>query len=299
VQQTFAITSQKYLAFCCVLRYISEYIRRSTERIGMSHRYDDLITEAMAELADDVGGLRPIETALAELTRAAVRLIEGVDCADILLIKGGEFRSVGATSPIAAGVDLAQRWTGEGPCLDAAERDVIVRCNDLGGDCRWPRFAQEARAAGVLSVMSFRLYTHAADSGALNLFGFAPGSFAAEPEAVGAMLATHAAVMLLSAERQHQFESALASRDIIGQAKGIIMERFDVDAIQAFELLARISQRSNKPVRIVAARLVKRGEKRRSAQVSGENPTGRSRAPERRPRLRLSLRGADPGSTEC
>lgn len=250
----------------------------------MSHRYDDLITKAMAELAGDVGGHKPIERALAELTRAAVRLVDGVDCADILLIKNGEFRSIAATSPVAATVDLAQQWTGEGPCLDAAERDVIVRCNDLGGDCRWPRFALEARAAGVLSVMSFRLYTHAADSGALNLFGFTAGPFAAEPEAVGAMLATHAAITLLAAERQHQFESALASRDVIGQAKGIIMERFDVDAIEAFELLARISQRSNTPLRIVAARLAQRGEKRSSGQISAENPTGRSQVPGPRPR---------------
>jgi GAF domain-containing protein len=225
----------------------------------VSHRYDGVIAEAMAELATTCGGHASIEKTLYELTSAAVQFISGVDCADVLLIKGGEFRSLAATSPTAAELDDVQLSTAEGPCLDAAERDVIVRSNDLRSETRWPKFAPQAVRAGVLSVMSFRLYTEGRDSGALNLLGFEPGSFAAEPEALGAMLATHAAVSLTAANRQHQFESALASRDVIGQAKGIIMERFDVDAIRAFELLRRISQESNTPVSKIAARLTKRG----------------------------------------
>ena len=106
--------------------------------------------------------------------------------------------------------------------------------------------------------MSFRLYTLGVDSGALNLFGFGTGSFTAEPEALGAMLATHAAVALVAVNRQQQFESALASRDLIGQAKGILMGRFDVDAVRAFELLRRVSQESNTPVKEIAARLTER-----------------------------------------
>jgi hypothetical protein len=99
-----------------------------------------------------------------------------------------------------------------------------------------------------------------ADSGALNLYGFTPGSFTGDLEAVGAMLATHAALAIIASDGQHQFEWALASRDLIGQAKGIIMERFDVDAIRAFGMLRRLSQRSNIPVRALAERLTRRGE---------------------------------------
>jgi hypothetical protein len=72
-----------------------------------------------------------------------------------------------------------------------------------------------------------------ADMGALNLFGYHPRRFNAGSEAIGAMLATHAATALIAANRQHQFESALASRDVIGQAKGIIMERLGLDAVRA------------------------------------------------------------------
>ena len=81
--------------------------------------------------------------------------------------------------------------------------------------------------------------------GALNLFTLEPDVFTVERQAVGAMLATHAAVALIADDERLQFQSALASRDIIGQAKGMIMERFDTDAVRAFELLTRLSQNSN------------------------------------------------------
>lgn len=225
----------------------------------VSHHYDESIARAMRQVAAGVKEHIPIDTTLAELTRAAVELIDGVDYADVLLISNGEFRSISPTSPIATQASKAQEQTSQGPCVDAADRDVIVRCSDLESDRRWPQFAREARAAGVLSVVSLRLYTHDADSGALNLLGAERGSLSAEGEALGAMLATQAALLMISADREQQFESALASRDVIGQAKGIIMERFAVDAIQAFELLKRVSQESNTPVRHIAERLVKRG----------------------------------------
>jgi hypothetical protein len=78
--------------------------------------------------------------------------------------------------------------------------------------------------------------------GALNLFGVEPDVFTTDSEAVGAMLATHAAIAPIADDVRLQFQSALASRDIIGQAKGMIMERFEVDAVRAFEVLTRLSQ---------------------------------------------------------
>src|SRR3982751_2976804 len=104
----------------------------------MSHRYDDVIAGAMTELAANVGERAPTREILGELTTAAVQLIDGVDCADVLLIENGEFNSIASTSPVAITVDQAQARTGEGPCIDAAERDVIVRCDDLRRDDRWP-----------------------------------------------------------------------------------------------------------------------------------------------------------------
>jgi hypothetical protein len=220
--------------------------------------HEELIRSTMAELTTNFVAATPIDDTLASVTAAAVHLISGVDCADVLLIKDGEYQSTAATSEVAPTVDAAQRRTGEGPCLDASGPAVMIRCDNLSEDSRWPHFAPAALAAGVHSVMSFQLYNHVADTGALNMFGYHPRRFNAESEAIGAMLATHAATALIAANRQHQFESALASRDVIGQAKGIIMERLDLDAVRAFEFLTRMSQNSNTPVAMVAQEIAER-----------------------------------------
>ena len=81
---------------------------------------------------------------------------------------------------------------------------------------------------GVLSTLSFQLYTHHQGAGARNLFGKVPHAFDIKTETALAMLATHAAITLIAAEKDTQFQSALASRDTIGQAKGIVMERFKI-----------------------------------------------------------------------
>jgi AmiR/NasT family two-component response regulator len=112
--------------------------------------------------------------------------------------------------------------------------------------------------------MSLQLYTDKSRRGALNLFGRAPDVFNPEKEAVAAMLATHAAIALIANDERLQFKSALASRDVIGQAKGMIMERFDVDAVRAFELLKKLSQSSNTRLVAVAEELVARGSERKS-----------------------------------
>ncbi|MDT5228866.1 MAG: hypothetical protein QOH94_2659, partial [Mycobacterium sp.] len=91
-----------------------------------------------------------------------------------------------------------------------------------------------------------------------------PDAFDPEAQAVAAMLATHAAITLIAQHRDTQFQSALASRDAIGQAKGMIMERFDVDAVRAFELLKKLSQSSNTRLVAVAEELVARGSERKS-----------------------------------
>lgn len=74
------------------------------------------------------------------------------------------------------------------------------------------------------------------------------------------MLATHAALAWHMVRRDEQFRSALASRDVIGQAKGMLMERFDLDAVRAFELLKRLSQNMNTPLADVAQQVVGRRE---------------------------------------
>jgi hypothetical protein len=108
--------------------------------------------------------------------------------------------------------------------------------------------------AGFKSLSAFQLYSNADDLGALVLYSDVTGAFDADAVAIGEALSAHAAIAMLSARDTEQFRTGLASRDIIGQAKGMIMERYDLDAVQAFDLLAKLSQ--HLPLHTVARNLV-------------------------------------------
>ncbi|KZF09154.1 ANTAR domain protein [Rhodococcus sp. EPR-157] len=222
------------------------------------------IRSAMAELADSFATETELEPILDAVTDQAVRLIDGVDFADILLIDEQGHRSLAPTASLAVHLDTLQMESLEGPCLEAATNEPLVHSADLSREERWPVFAAAALQTGVRSMMSFHLYTYPSKnkrkviggSGALNLFGRTVGPFGLSDQAVAAMLATHAAAALVAANRQIQFESALTSRDIIAQAKGIVMERYTVDAVRAFSLMSKLSQDTNTPLREIAQRII-------------------------------------------
>jgi hypothetical protein len=223
-------------------------------------KFADLVRQTMAELADQHARPTELRTTLFAVTNAALRHVPGTDSANILLVTDPEtFESVASTSPLPSRLDALQRELNEGPCLDAAEGETIVRCDDLQNDQRWPRFGRAAAEAGVRSILSFQLYTHGQRRAAMNLVATRRQAFTHEGEAVAAMVATHAATALIAHDKELQFRSALASRDVIGQAKGMLMERFGVDALRAFELLVKVSQHSNTRVARVAADIVSRG----------------------------------------
>jgi GAF domain-containing protein len=195
------------------------------------------------------------EAALTTITAAAVSIIDGVDYADVMLIDHDDVQSRAATAPVVAELDAVQRCLRRGPCLRAAVTATVVSCPDLAGDRRWPRFAAAATDAGVRSMLSVPLVTDRHGGAALNLMGSQPEAVPSADHALASVLASHASIALIAADRSRQFQAALASRDVIGQAKGIVMEQLGVDAGGAFELLVTISQETNTPVRIVAQRL--------------------------------------------
>jgi GAF domain-containing protein len=211
----------------------------------------------MAELARAVAAPRPADEILSEVTAAAVDLIPGVDTAGILLItKGGKFESHGGTTDLPHELDELQHMLQEGPCMDAALHDVIVRIDDFRNETRWPAYSAAVVKLGVLSGLSFRLYTNERTAGALNLFGFQPTEWDSDKQTTGMVLAAHAASAIMSSRQGEQLQSALATRDRIGQAKGIIMERYGVDDMRAFDMLRRLSQEGNTPLVDIAARVI-------------------------------------------
>ena len=169
--------------------------------------------------------------------------------------KGGEFESLADTEDLAGQLDKLQHEYGEGPCADAALKQTIVRTDDLREEPRWPKYAPAAVQLGVLSSLSFKLYTAERTAGALNLFSFT-AVWDTEAETIGSVFAAHAAAAIMAGRYGEQMQSALSTRDRIGQAKGIIMERYGVDDIRAFELLRRLSQESQSKLVDIAERVI-------------------------------------------
>lgn len=213
----------------------------------------------IADLAGLVTSRARIEDVLTNLVSASLALVPGADCAKVSVISDGHLSSIAATSQLMTSLDTAQQTARHGPCVQAIQTHRAVRCEDLRTDARWPGFALHAATAGVHSVLSSPIDVPGHAGATLSLFGFHTNVFGAESETIGAMLANHAAIAARNDEQERQFRSALDSRDTIGQAKGMIMERFGVDAARAFAMLRTISQDTNTPVRYLASRLVESG----------------------------------------
>lgn len=222
----------------------------------MAEQVDDLANR-MAALARDAAAPLTVAEVLSHVTSAAVELIPGADLAGVLLIgKSIEHETLAPTHALMYALDTLQEKYGEGPCVQAATDELIVRTDDFEHETKWPNYPREVLKLGIRSALSFKLYTSRATAGALNLFGFEPNVFDGESEAIGSVLAAHAAAAILASRQGEQLQSALTSRDIIGQAKGIIMERFSVDAVRAFEMLRELSQTGNVKLVEVAQRVI-------------------------------------------
>lgn len=231
-------------------------IRRVPEHTIPSHRrHDESVPSAIAELAGASAVGAGIGDVLTKLTLAALALVPSADYAKISTIDSSGLFSVAATSKLTASLDSAQQAARQGPCLDAVSAREIVRCGDLRTDARWPRFARYATTAGVRSVLSCPIDIPGDTGPTLSLYGVRAEAFDPQSETVGAMMATHAAIVLVHDQHDRQFRAALTTRDLIGQAKGIVMERFGVGAPRAFAMLAAISQETSTPVRDLAVRL--------------------------------------------
>ena len=215
------------------------------------------LAQRMAELARAAASPRSVTDVLADVTVTAKELIPGVDTAGVLLIgKNGKYESLAGTSELPHTLDDLQMKYEEGPCVQAALDDLIVRTDDFRTEERWPQYGPAVVELGVLSGLSVKLYTTDRTAGALNLFSFSANSFDAEDETVATVLAAHAAAAILASRQGEQLQSALTTRDRIGQAKGIIMERYGIDDVAAFNMLKQLSQDSNTRLIDIAQRVI-------------------------------------------
>jgi GAF domain-containing protein len=218
------------------------------------------LVHQLSELARSMQAHSDTGTMLDEIVAAAVAMIPGADEGSISVITGR--RQVTSQSPsgdLPRLVDAVQAEVGQGPCLDAVYQQQTVRVPDMATEQRWPDFTRRAAELGAASMLSFRLFVQADDLGALNLYSRHPRAFDEESERVGLLFAGHAAVAFAQAQKLDQLAVSVDTRDLIGQAKGILMERYDIDAVAAFATLVRASQHQNRKLRDLAEELARTG----------------------------------------
>ncbi len=208
---------------------------------------DDSVHRKIADLARELHGDDSDEQVAKTIVENALVDIPGVAYAGLTVtIDRKSIASFGSTHDVADVHDRIQAELGEGPCISAALADRIVRVDDLENEQRWPDYCRRALVeTPIRSVLSFQLFADTTAIGALNLYADEPFAFDLHAEDIGVVFATHAALAWNKVKKDKQFHSALANRDVIGQAKGMLMERFDIDAVAAFDLLKRLSQESN------------------------------------------------------
>lgn len=206
----------------------------------------DTLSRALHTMAQQVQAAPDPQGTLDGIALAAVEVVDGAEYAAITMVVGGKhLQTVAATDQVARDVDQVQYDTQQGPCLDALYEHDVIQMHDMDSEQRWPDFTRRARDHGVRSMMCFRLFVQDRDAAALNLYASGADAFSADAQDAGRMLATHAAVALSAARRIDNLQRAVDSRDLIGQAKGVLMERHGLTADAAFSVLVRASQDEN------------------------------------------------------
>jgi GAF domain-containing protein len=217
---------------------------------GSTQDLADLMSRTARRLQQEHGD---IDGTLQAITATAIKVVPNAEeCSISYVIGRKKVEPRASTSDLPRSLDALQERVGQGPCLDAVWEQEIVRVDDVGADDRWPRFLRQASEMGIGSMMCFRLFVEGDRLGALNLYARRSGAFDDESQDIGHMLAAHAAVAVAGAEHEDDLRSAVSSRDVIGQAKGILMERHKLTADQAFGVLARVSQDLNRKLADVA-----------------------------------------------
>ena len=233
-------------------------VRQAVDSTGQSAEAG--VARQLSELARELQADDSQEALLAHIVKAAVTDVPGAEYAGITLLTGKHYATAVASDELVNTLDRVQYQTGEGPCLDSARHQETVRCDDLRAEYRWRRFAGQAVGLGVLSILSLQLFVEAESFGALNIYSGKAGAFTQESESTGMLLASHAALAMTSARREARLLSAIDTRDLIGQAKGILIERYKITGVEAFGLLVASSQAMNRKLRDIAEHLVDTGE---------------------------------------
>jgi len=207
---------------------------------------EDLVA-AMDSAARALIEARGQEQTAEQIIAGAIATIPPARQAGISLVERD--RSVSSHAPsteVVGELDRLQNELGEGPCLEAIHDETRIEIPDTAAaEQRWPQWTAAAHERGIASMLCLQLFARDGSAGALNLYATQANAFDEDAQHLAGLFAAHAAVSLFSAQQVDHLHRALASRDEIGQAKGILMERFTLTPEQAFTLLTTSSQDTN------------------------------------------------------
>jgi GAF domain-containing protein len=230
---------------------------------------DSVVASAVAftEIARSLFLADSLDHTLKSAADLCVVTIEACDFASAFLFDGDDVNARVASDPAVDAVDALLFRTGEGPCLDAVAQKLTFYADELGTDPRWPSFGPAASALGIRSLLALPMAANGT-SGAINLYARYPQAFGVIDRARGLLLASMAGFACATA-RSHDDEkrladnlhAALVTRELIGQAQGILMKRERITGDQAFHILRQASQHLNVKLREVAHDLIDTGQR--------------------------------------
>ncbi|GAB3696795.1 GAF and ANTAR domain-containing protein [Nocardiopsis oceani] len=219
------------------------------------------LSSAFADFARDLLDKESVQSTLEEIAQLAVSEIDGCEFAGIsVLHPGGSITTAASTHPVVGEADQLQYTTRQGPCLEAISDRKVYFIHDTLAEPRWPDFVEGVAGLGMRGMMSAQLFTRREVLGGLNLYSTETGAFDEGSARVGEILAAHAAVALSSAQNDESLRDAIRTRERIGEATGILMERYKLTSQQAFALLAKASQNLNTKLRDLAEEIVHTGD---------------------------------------
>jgi transcriptional regulator with GAF, ATPase, and Fis domain len=198
-----------------------------------------------------------LEHTVTEACRRAVSLVEGCEAAGIVWTRrGGAVETMAATDALVTEVHAAQDAAGEGPWRTAVWDRSGAVIDDLTSDARWPRFAARAVEAGARSLLCLHLAVHGDTLSALTLVSREVNAFDAQARELGTVLASYVALALTGARAEDHLWQAVHSRQLIGEAIGILAHEHHITTAAALDRLTTLSQHTNVRVRALAARIV-------------------------------------------
>lgn len=229
------------------------------------------LADDLAIAARELQAETDVSNTLEKAVALCVELIDGCEAAGVSVVHGKHIDTPVTTSDMVARGDALQYELAEGPCLDALSEHELVCSPDLAADHRWPKWGPRVtEELGVRSMLSVRLFVFDDDRlGALNMYSSKTDGFDDSDQAEALALSAHVAIALAAAQEIQQLNTSVTSRTVIGQAQGIMMERFDINADRAFAAMRRVSNNRNVKLQQVAAELV---ETRKTPGTEGNGP---------------------------